>query len=265
MSNTQTLTYHFNTRYANAYNSDTKTYTFTLSDPIHNVVSSTLNDFYLDYNTDHDYNDSLFYPSYKNNGFSYEDSITNKLTYTSIPNSHLTYNSVKNVIEIDSNIGDDVYFHQKNDDISNALGFQKKKYSTESTVQAEKYLAKSIIDDNIIKSINGFMKPTKVYNDTNSFFISINDFCHSQNTHHIHLNTNDVSRYIIDKAYMYETITSSSTNKYYTLLKDKKRNTRHYDKVYDIKTLKIQLLHENGSPLNIDLYDFNFEIEFHIV
>lgn len=127
MSDTQTITYYFNTRYANAYNSDTKTYTFALSDTIHNAVSFTMCDFYLDYNNIHSEDNKLFYQSYKNNGFSYKDS-NNNITYSDFINNNVTYDNTKNLIDINSSIGNDVYFNQKNDDISNALGFQKKKY-----------------------------------------------------------------------------------------------------------------------------------------
>lgn len=274
MSDTQTITYYFNTRYANAFNSDTKTYTFRLSDIVHNAVSFTLRDFYLDYNiTPHNKN-TMFYRSYKNNGFSYEDSTTKNIVHSDFSNTNLTHNQENYLIEMNGNIGNDVYFNQKNDDISNALGFQKNVYSTTSGVKAEKYLTKSLVDtwsiDTIVSSIALFQTTNNVYDDTKSFYISIDDFCHSKNTYNIHINSNDVSKYIVDKAYMYETIKATSspnteTDKYYTLHKDKKRNVRYYDKLYDIKTLKVKLLHENGNPLNIDLYDFNFEIEFQIV
>lgn len=270
MSISKTETYYLHSRYANSYNIQTKTFTFQLNEPILNAVSLKLKQFYLKF-IDND----LFEGVYDNNGYRTYDVSTNKinLLYPSVSkkfnSSDISLNDFSdNKIKL-FNISEhnNVVFTNKNNDISKALGYRNYSYVLNKTepkeIIAEGYIAKSLyenkkIKDDILKCVN-LNNEKAVYDDMYNIYISLNDYCHTLNPKQIHMNTNDVSKYIIDKA---QSTTDISNNVIkYTLDENSERNTRYYDKVSNLRSLQVQLLHETGTPLNLDNHEFNFTIE----
>jgi len=265
MSISKTETYYLHSRYANSYNIQTKTFTFQLNEPILNAVSLKLKQFYLKF-IDND----LFEDVYDNNGYRIYDVSKNKINplYNSgskhFKSNDISLNDVSdNKIKLSNIDKHNVVFTNKNNDISKALGYKNYSYIANDEIIAEGYIAKSLyqnkkIKDNILKHVN-LNNEKAVYDDMYNIYISLNDYCHTLNPKQIHMNTNDVSKYIIDKA---QSTTDISNNVIkYTLDENSERNTRYYDKVSNLRSLQVQLLHETGTPLNLDNHEFNFTIE----
>lgn len=266
MSISKTETYYLHSRYANSYNIQTKTFTFQLNEPILNAVSLKLKQFYLKF-IDND----LFEDVYDNNGYRTYDVSTNNinLLYNSVSkdfsSNDISLNDVSdNKIKLSNIDKHNVVFTNKNNDISKALGYKNYSYiANDDKIIAEGYIAKSLyqnkkIKDDILKHVN-LNNEKAVYDDMYNIYISLNDYCHTLNPKQIHMNTNDVSKYIIDKA---QSTTDISNNVIkYTLDENSERNTRYYDKVSNLRSLQVQLLHETGTPLNLDNHEFNFTIE----
>lgn len=268
MSISKTETYYLHSRYANAYNKQTKTFTFHLNETIQNAVSLKMKQFYMNFIDD---DDDLFEDVYENNGYRTYDLSNNKLIpdsnttkYHDFSSSNINVNVNNNKIVL-KNINENyTVFNNKNNDIAKALGFRNLTYivnNENKSISADGYIAKSLYKNKNKQSYENILdSDTSVnekhqYDDMHNIYISLNDYCHTLNQQQIHMNTNEVSKYIIDKA-VYTT-----DEKKYTLDEISERNTRYYDKFSNLRTLQVQLLHETGAPLNLDNHEFNFTIE----
>lgn len=266
MSISKTETYYLHSRYANAYNSQTKTFTFHLNETIQNAVSLKIKQFYLNF-----INNDLFEDVYENNGYRTYDLSKNKLTRINLKSNEFkkaNYNASdfsndRLMIEpTQLQLESVVVFNNKNNDIAKALGFRNHSYTVkDEKIVADGHIAKSLhkLQDKYDFSFNSVLYEAQQYDDMHNIYISLNDYCHTLNKQQIHMNTNEVSKYIIDKA-VYTT-----DEKKYTLDETSERNTRHYDKISNIRTVQVQLLHETGTPLNLDNHEFNFTIEVEVL
>ena len=116
----KTITYYFNTRYANFYNKSTRSYTFHLPTHIINAVSLKLNQFHLTHSYD------LFKDVYRVNGYrTYEisgnicDQEFNKKAVLFNKSSLQVYSNKKIKIIVDHK--KTVVFNNTNNDIAKAL------------------------------------------------------------------------------------------------------------------------------------------------
>jgi len=284
-------TYFLNTRYANHYDERNKTYTFELSEPIVNAVSMKLKHFYLNIQ---DISGILLSDVYSVNGYSvYKDiSYNNTNQNRKIPkmtwdintesktflSAEISYDTTDNNITLDASENETVVFNNTNNDITKALGFANRSYTVDSNhnIKSDKHIAISYLYNKDKYNINenltiGNYKSISYYDDVNHFFLSVNDFCSSMNSNKINVTNNNVSDNILDKVERFnehvidanEGVSTTKLNHIYTIIPNN-GNTRYYNQSSDIRTLKVKLLHETGTPLDLSKTDFNFTLEFEI-
>lgn len=209
--------------------------------------------------------------------------------------STLTYLTADNRMTLTESVNDTIVFNNTNNDITKALGFVNRSYSVDSStkITSDKPLAVSYLynqekyrqtymQDNKISSSDNIVASSHVssidniryYDDINHFFLSVNDFCSNLNSNKINVVNNNISDYILDKVertndtnlvigHLGPIDNSTKENYIYTMIPNN-GNTRYYNQPSDIKTLKVKLLHETGTPLNLIYTDFNFTLEFEI-